>query len=106
MENITRYQYGDPTTLSAAINNATETTIFVSSISGFSIGAFCVVEDEMMSITSFPTATSMEVVRGVEGTNAAPHNSGLTVRSIEIKVVDQTDTRRDLDASRARHQSY
>ena len=99
LENITRYQYGDPTTLSAAINNASETTIFVSSISGFSIGAFCVVEDEMMSITSFPTATSMEVVRGVEGTNAAPHNSGLTVRSIEIKVVDQTDTRRDLDAT-------
>ena len=28
-----------------------------------------------------------------------PHNAGLTVRSIEIKVVDQTDTRRDLDAT-------
>ena len=99
LELITRYQYGDPTTLSAAINNATETTIYVSSISGFSIGAFLIVEDEMMAIQSFPTATSMTVTRGVEGTNAAPHNSGLTVRSIEIKVVDQTDTLRDIDGS-------
>ena len=99
LELITRYQYGDPTTLSAAINNATEQTIFVSSISGFSIGAFLIIEDEMMAINSFPTATSMTVTRGVEGTTAAPHNSGLTVRSIEIKVVAQTDTLRDIDGN-------
>lgn len=96
---ITRYQYGDPTTLSAAINNSSETTIYVSTISGFSVGAFLIVEDEMMAITQFPTPTSINVTRGVEGTTAAPHAAGLTVRSIEIKVSNQTDTLKDLSAS-------
>ena len=99
LELITRYQYGGASNLSSAVNNTTETTIYVNSISGFSIGAYCIVDDEMMAITSFPTATSLEVTRGQEGTNAATHTSGTSVRAIEIKSVDQTDTLRDLTAA-------
>ena len=99
LELITRYQYGGASNLSSAVNSSSETTIYVNSISGFSIGAFCIVGDEMMGITSFPTATSMDVTRGVEGTNATAHTSGASVRAIEIKVVDQTDTLRDLNNS-------
>ena len=53
----------------------------------------------MMEVVAFPTATSVEVVRGVEGTTAATHNSGITVRALQIKVPNQTTTARDLTAS-------
>jgi len=99
LELITRYQYGGATNLSSAVNSASDSTIYVNTISGFSIGAYLIIGDEMMGITSFPTATSMDVTRGVEGTNATAHNNGESVRAIEIKVVDQTDTLRDITSS-------
>ena len=37
LELITRYQYGGASNLSSAVNSSSETTIFVNSISGFSI---------------------------------------------------------------------
>ena len=53
----------------------------------------------MMEVVSFPTATSVEVIRGVEGTTGAAHNSGVTVRALQIKVPSETTTARDLTAS-------
>ena len=100
LSTIIRYQTnGNTTTLSSAISSDVETTIQVGSITGINTGGYIIIGDEMMEVVSFPTATSVEVLRGVEGTTATLHNSGVTITALQIKVPTQTTTRRDLDAS-------
>jgi len=96
---VIRYQTGTAVSLTAPISDAVTTTISVSSITGINTGGYVIVDDEMMEVVSFPTPTTVEVVRGVEGTTAAPHNSGITVRALQIKVPNETTTLRDLDAT-------
>ena len=99
LSSITRYQTGTATSLAAPISSAVDTTIQVASITGINTGGYVIIENEMMEVVSFPTATSVEVIRGVEGTSASTHNSGVTVRALQIKVPNQTTTARDLTAS-------
>ena len=101
LNDITRYQTGAAVSLTAPISNAIETTIQVSSITGINTGGYIIVENEMMEVVSFPTPTSIDVVRGVEGTTAVSHTSGVTIRAIQIKVPDETTTLRDLSAADA-----
>jgi hypothetical protein len=101
LSTIVRYQTGTAVSLTAPISDALTTTISVSSITGINTGGYVIVEDEMMEVVSFPTPTTVEVVRGVEGTTASPHNSGITVRALQIKVPNETITLRDLTASDA-----
>jgi len=96
LSSLTRYQTGTTTTLTAAINSASESTIFVTSITGITVGGFIIVNNEMMKVDSFPTATSIVVLRGQEGTTAAVHASGATARAIQIKVPNQTTTLGDM----------
>ena len=99
LSTVIRYQTGTATSLTAPISDAVGTIIQVASITGINTGGYIIVENEMMEVVSFPTATSVEVVRGVEGTTAAVHNSGVTVRALQIKVPNETTTARDLTAS-------
>ena len=99
LSTIARYQTGTATSLSAPISSAVDTTIQVSSITGINTGGYIIVGNEMMEVVAFPTATSVTVVRGVEGTSASTHTSGITVRALQIKVPNQTTTARDLTAS-------
>ena len=99
LSTITRYQTGTATSLSAPISSAVDTTIQVSSITGINTGGYIIIENEMMEVVAFPTATSVTVVRGVEGTSASTHTSGVVVRALQIKVPTQTTTARDLTAS-------
>lgn len=101
LSTIIRYQTGAAVSLTAPISNATETTIQVSSITGINTGGYVIVDNEMMEVVSFPTPTSIAVIRGVEGTTAVSHTSGVTVRAIQIKVPDETITLRDLTAGEA-----
>jgi hypothetical protein len=99
LSTIIRYQTGTATSLSAPISSAVDTTIQVSSITGINTGGYIIIENEMMEVVAFPTATSVTVVRGVEGTSASTHTSGVVVRALQIKVPSQTTTARDLTAS-------
>jgi len=99
LSSITRYQTGTATSLSAPISSAVDTTIQVSSITGINTGGYIIIGNEMMEVVAFPTATSVTVVRGVEGTSASTHTSGIVVRALQIKVPNQTTTARDLTAS-------
>jgi hypothetical protein len=99
LSTITRYQTGTATSLSAPISGAADVTIQVSSITGINTGGYIIIGNEMMEVVAFPTATSVTVVRGVEGTTASTHTSGIVVRALQIKVPSQTTTARDLTAS-------
>ena len=99
LSTIIRYQTGTATSLSAPISSAVDTTIQVSSITGINTGGYIIIGNEMMEVVAFPTATSVTVVRGVEGTSASTHTSGVVVRALQIKVPSQTTTARDLTAS-------
>ncbi len=99
LSTITRYQTGTATSLSAPISSAADVTIQVSSITGINTGGYIIIGNEMMEVVAFPTATSVTVVRGVEGTSASTHTSGVVVRALQIKVPSQTTTARDLTAS-------
>ena len=99
LSTIARYQTGTATSLTAPISDAVSVIIQVASITGINTGGYIIVENEMMEVVSFPTATSVEVIRGVEGTTGAAHNSGVTVRALQIKVPSETTTARDLTAS-------
>jgi len=99
LSTIARYQTGTATSLTAPISDAVSVIIQVASITGINTGGYVIVDNEMMEVVSFPTATSVEVVRGVEGTTGATHNSGVTVRALQIKVPSETTTARDLNAS-------
>lgn len=101
LSTVIRYQTGTTVSLTAPISSTTETTINVSSITGVNTGGYIIVDNEMMQVSSFPTPTSIVVVRAVEGTTAATHNSGASVRAIQIKVPAQTTTLRDLTAADA-----
>jgi len=98
---VIRYQTAGSTTLTAPISSTSETTIYVTSISGITIGGWVVVDNEMMSVLSFPTSNSILVTRGQEGTTAATQNSSVTVRAIQIKIPTQTTTIRDMTSSDA-----
>lgn len=70
------------TTLSVPATN-TDTTIFVGSISGFSVNGFALIGNELMKITSFPSANSINVTRSSDGSGiAANYSSGATVVAI------------------------
>lgn len=75
---------GGETTLSAAVDNVV-TTLPVTSAAGFPSGEGQYrirVGDELMVVTGGLGTTSWTVTRGAEGTTAAAHASGATVRHI------------------------
>jgi hypothetical protein len=60
-----------------------DTTIFVNSISGFTNGGYALIDDELLKIQSFPTANSIEVLRGQDGAGiATSYITGSTVVAI------------------------
>lgn len=78
---------GGSTTLSAAVDNLV-TTLPVTSAAGFpsGTGQYRIrVEDELMIVTGGLGTTSWTVTRGAEGTTAASHASGVTVRHVLTK---------------------
>ena len=99
LSTVIRYQTGTTVSLAAPVSDAVTTQITVSTITGINTGGYVIVDDEMMEVVSFPSPTTVEVIRGVEGTTAAPHNSGISVKALQIKVPTETETLRDLDAS-------
>lgn len=74
------------TTLNGAINSAV-TSIVVAAATGFSTSANyrIIVDSEIMNVTAGAGTTTWTVARGQEGTAAASHSSGATVKQIFTK---------------------
>jgi len=66
------------TTLSAAVSS-TDSQVKVASTSGLTPGIRLWVDQELMSVVSLGIAPAVNVLRGVDGTVAAPHSSSATV---------------------------
>ena len=101
LSDIIRYTVGGGATLQAALN-AVETVITVDAITEFTAGSFLIVGNEMMQIdgtTPFPSASSINVIRGVESSTATTHTNGLVVRSIDSSNPTQTKNMGDLDST-------
>lgn len=72
------------TTLSVAITTTNETSISVTSATGFpALAQFRVlIDSELMVVTAGAGTTTWTVTRGAEGTTAATHPSGATVTHV------------------------
>jgi len=72
------------TTLNGAISSTSATSITVASASAFpSVAQFRIlIESEIMLVTAGAGSTTWTVTRGIEGTTAATHADGATVRQI------------------------
>lgn len=75
---VSAQTYLTSTTLSAAVTSTSQTTINVTSATGFTVGYTLYVDGEAMSITSV-SGTTIGVFRGVVGTTARTHASASTV---------------------------
>jgi len=70
---------GPRTSLSGAINNSV-TTITVASTQGFANSGTIQINDEQITYTGRTATTFTDATRGANGTTAASHNDGATVR--------------------------
>jgi hypothetical protein len=70
------------TTLSAAITSATQTSISITSGTGFANNDYIQIDSEIMQITAGGGTTSLTVARGQLGTTATTHSSGAAVSDI------------------------
>lgn len=95
---IIRYTVGSSATLASNID-AVATELTVDAISAFTSGSYLIINNEMMEIVSFPTPTTIEVVRGVQTTTASTHSGSDLVRAISSSNQNQTENIGDLDAT-------
>ena len=73
-----------------------DTTIFVSSTTGFSAGGFAKVADELMKITTVLSSTSLEVVRSSDGSGTAgSYSNGAATVSIGASTAVSSELFRD-----------
>ena len=96
-------QYPNQTSASATLLTplySGETTINVSTITGFDPGEFILIGDELCKITSFPTSNSIQVERASQGAGiAGDYSTGDTLVSIGASsVVNNAETFKDFES--------
>ena len=74
---------GISTTMSTGITT-TSSTLQLTSTSGFSLGNFLQIDDEIVRISVVSNSTNISVLRGVLGTKSSPHDSGSVVKKINV----------------------
>lgn len=74
---------GISTTMSTGITT-TSSTLQLTSTSGFSLGNFLQIDDEIVRISVVSNSTDISVLRGVLGTKSSPHDSGSVVKKINV----------------------
>jgi len=73
--------------------------VTVDTVSGMVIGANVIIGNEMFSVVSFPTASSVRLNRAQEGTSAGAHTSGSTITILQQKVASQDEVIADFNNS-------
>ena len=86
---LTQYA-GITTTLSAAISNATNTTISLTNVTNLNleIGDYLLIDNEILRIKQTVSGNPISVFRGIYGTDATSHISGSVVRRIKLKPIE------------------
>lgn len=74
---------GISTTMSTGITT-TSSSLVLTSTSGFSLGNFLQIDDEIVRISVVSNSTDISVIRGVLGTKSSPHDSGSVVKKINV----------------------
>ena len=72
---------GTPTTLSAAITTAGQTSISVTSGANIANGQDIMIDTEVINVTAGAGTTTLTVARGYNGTTAATHTNGTQVKT-------------------------
>jgi hypothetical protein len=86
---LTQYA-GITTTLSAAISNATNTTISLTNVTNLNleIGDYLIIDNEILRVKQTVSGNPISVFRGIYGTDATSHISGSVVRRIKLKPIE------------------
>jgi hypothetical protein len=86
---LTQYA-GITTTLSAAISNATNTTISITNVTNLNleIGDYLIIDNEILRVKQTVSGNPISVFRGIYGTDATSHISGSVVRRIKLKPIE------------------
>ena len=89
---------GSTSQLNAAIQtgDASPVTMQVTTVTGMTIGGHLVINDELFTIVSFPSASSVEANRAQEGTSAGAHANGATIAILNTKVGSQDEVIEDI----------
>ena len=89
---------GSTSQLNAAIQagDASPVTMQVTTVTGMTIGGHLVINDELFTIASFPSASSVEANRAQEGTTAGAHANGATLAILNTKVGSQDEVIEDI----------
>ena len=84
---------GSTSTLSADVAGgaASPVTMQVNSVTGMTINGFISIGNELLKVTSFPSATSVEAERAQEGTSAQGHSTNDTVKIYTAKIASQDE---------------
>lgn len=90
------------TTLSVAVGMS-DTDVYLASLSGILIGAWLAIDNEIMRVSGFGSATIAKVIRAVEGTAAVQHAintnvligtpSDFSVSPLSLVIVNTTTSR-------------
>ena len=73
-------------------------TMNVDAVTGMTIGGHLVINNELFTVNSFPSATSVTAARAQEGTSAGTHNSGATIKILAAKVASQDEVIEDYNS--------
>ncbi len=73
-------------------------TMNVDAVTGMTIGGHLVINNELFTVNSFPSATSVTAARAQEGTSAGTHNSGATIKILNAKVASQDEVIEDYNS--------
>ena len=89
---------GSTSTLSADVAQgaASPVTMQVNSVTGMTINGFISIGNELLKVTSFPSATSVEATRAQEGTSAGGHSTNDTVKIYNAKIASQDEVIEDV----------
>ena len=89
---------GSTSQLNAAIQqgDASPVTMQVTTVTGMTIGGHLVINDELFTIASFPSASSVEANRAQEGTTAGAHANSSTISILNTKVGSQDELIEDV----------
>jgi len=74
-------------------------TMAVNAVTGMVIGGYLAINNELFQVSSFPSSTSVQVVRAVEGTATQAHGSGASIEILAQKVVGQDEIIEDFNNS-------
>ncbi len=89
---------GTSATLQAAVqsNAASPVTMQVNTVTGMTIGGHLAINNELFTIASFPSATSVEANRAQEGTSAGAHSANDPIAILNTKVTSQDEIIEDV----------